>query len=404
MAPRVVVVGASLGGLRAAEALTSLGLAPGQVTIVGAERHPPYNRPPLSKELLEDLGDIPDAFAKTAFRLKPEVAAAHWRLGTPAVAADLGTRLVHLSDGSTLPYDALMVATGLTPRRLPFPGGDRQRFVLRTLEDAAALRQALRPEHAVVVVGAGFIGCEAAATAAKLGCSVTVVEPQGAPMARAIGAEVGAALQRLHTARGVRFRTKVGVLELICDRSGTLKGVRLSDGTELEADVLVEAIGSSANVDWLRGQGLDLSNGLLCDNHMRVEGRGDLYGIGDVARFPNPLYDAEPRRVEHWCVPGQTARRAAETVVATLNGAPPPEAEFRPLPSFWSDQHGLRIQSFGLPAIADGIEVLEGALDTPQTIERGVAIGYRRAGRPVAVLAIALPPGRALRHRAFLDA
>lgn len=404
MSARIVIIGASLGGLRAAEALTGLGVAPGAITIVGAEPHPPYNRPPLSKEVLEELGGIPDAFAKTAFRLKPEVAAADWRLGIPAVAADLAARTVRLADGSDLAYDALMVATGLTPRRLPFPGGDGRRFVLRTLEDAAALRRALTPDRAVVVVGGGFIGCEAAATAARLGCKVTVVEPLGAPMARAVGAAVGAALQRVHTARGVSFRTGVGVSGLLCDAEGTLTGVALTDGRELAADLLVEAIGSVANVDWLEGQGLDLSNGLLCDNHMRVQGRGDLFGIGDVARFPNPLYDAEPRRIEHWCVPGQTARRAAETVVATLNGEAPPEAPFRPLPSFWSDQHAIRLQSFGLPAIADEMEMLEGALDTPDAVTRGVAVGYRRAGRPVAVLTIALPPGRALRHRAYLDA
>lgn len=403
MSSRIVIVGASLGGLRAAEALTALGVPSGDITVVGAEAHPPYNRPPLSKELLEDLGDIPDALAKTAFRLKPEVAAVDWRLGAPAVAADLAARTVRLADGSELAYDALMVATGLTPRRLPFPGGAGQRFVLRTLEDAAALRGALTPERSVLVVGGGFIGCEAAATAAKLGCKVTVVEPMGTPMARAVGPAVGAALQRLHTARGVRFRIGVSVAELICDVAGTMKGVALSDGSELETDVLVEAIGSVANVEWLEGQGLDLSNGLLCDNHMRVEGRSDLFGIGDVARFPNPLYDAEPRRIEHWCVPGQTARRAAETAVATLKGAALPEAEFKPLPSFWSDQHGIRVQSFGLPAIADETEILEGSLDTPASVMRGVAVGYRRAGRPVAVLTIAMPPGRALRHRSFLD-
>jgi len=405
MGARVVIVGASLGGLRSLEALASAGVDPRCVTICGAEDERPYNRPPLSKDVLATIGETgrAAAFAKTAFRVKPELEAATWLMGRSAVSVSLANRIVRLSDGSELAYDALIVATGLTPRRLPLEGAWPQRFVLRTLDDTARLRACLAPGTHVVVAGGGFIGCEVAATAKRLGCHVTIVEPLAEPMERAIGREAGAAMRMLHEARGVSFRRGASVTSWQMPSPGVLTGVELSTGEVIPASIVVEAVGSVANTQWLEGQGLDLSNGLLCDNWMRVEGRSDLYAVGDVARFPNPLFDGECRRVEHWCVPSQTAKRAAETLSAHLSDGPLSPGPFRPMPSFWSDQHGIRIQSLGLPGIADSLEVLEGSLGSAHGIEAGVAVGYMRNGHRVGVVTFGMTPGRALDHRGYLD-
>ncbi len=406
MPGRVVIVGASLGGLRTLEALAAAGIDPALVTIVGEEAHRPYNRPPLSKELLVALSngtDLGAAFERAAFRVKPELEAAEWRLGVAATAASLNDQRITLSDGSELTYDALVVATGLTPRRMSIPGGEEDRFVVRTLEDSMALGARLQPGVKVVVIGGGFIGCETAATANKLGCEATIVEPMAAPMERAIGPEIGTAMRYLHEAKGVAFRLGVAVKGWRIDDGGKLTGVKLDSGEVLDTDVVIEAIGSVVNISWLEGQGLDLSNGLLCDNWLRVEGRPELYAIGDVARFPNPILDQTPRRVEHWCIPGFTAKRTADALAAHLRGEVPDPNPFKPMPSFWSDQHGVRIQSFGSPALGDAIEVLEGDYETPEAVNAGVAIGYRRAGAPIGIVTIGLPPGKAFRHRSYLD-
>ena len=405
MHSRIVIAGASLGGLRTLEALVAAGFDPKSISIIGAEPYRPYNRPPLSKTMLAEIASlgIDGVFQQTVFKTRRELEDAHWLLGRSVVSASLAGHSLELSDGTRLSFDAMIVATGLSPRRLPFDGGWTQRFVLRTLDETATLRAALTPGSRVVVAGAGFIGCEVAATAAKLGCHVTIVEPFANPMERAIGARLGGALRDYHEPRGVAFRTGTGVTGLHSDPSGKLTGVALTTGETLAADVLVEAVGSIANTQWLEGQALDLSNGLLCDKWMRVESRPDLYAVGDVARFPNALFDNDCRRIEHWCVPGQTAKRAAETLVASHSGAPLPPDPFLPMPSFWSDQHDIRIQSFGLPALADDIEVLDGSLDGAAGIEQGVAVGYLRHGRPIGVVTAGMTPGKALRHRAYLD-
>src|SRR5690606_24117063 len=197
---RIVVAGASLGGLRAAEQLRAAGHT-GEIVVVGDEPHPPYNRPPLSKEALATEVTLD----RVAFRMRPSVADVAWRLGTPVVRADLAARTVHLADGTEIRYDGLVVATGLRPRRLDAPGTGPSRHVVRTLDDAAALRERLRPGVRAAVVGAGFIGCEVAATARTLGADVTVVAPEEQPMLRPLGARLGAELRRRHEGRGVRF-------------------------------------------------------------------------------------------------------------------------------------------------------------------------------------------------------
>jgi NADPH-dependent 2,4-dienoyl-CoA reductase/sulfur reductase-like enzyme len=268
----------------------------------------------------------------------------------------------------------------------------------------------------VVVVGAGFIGCELAATAAALGCHVTVVEPLPAPLVRALGEEVGRALGDYHRSRGVDVWCGRSVTAVLPgDRTGgdRVGGVRLDDGSELPADLLIEAVGSVPNTEWLEGRviegnglegnGLDLSDGVLTDRWLRAGGRPDVVAVGDVARFPNPRFDDVPRRVEHWCVPTESARQAAATLVGQLHDGCPAPSAFAPLPSFWSDQHDLRLQSFGMTALADSTEVVAGRLEA-DALEDGVTVHYRRGGRLVGVLLVNVPASQHREQRDLVDA
>ncbi|MCX5172952.1 FAD-dependent oxidoreductase [Streptomyces antibioticus] len=393
---RVLVVGASMAGLRAAEQLRAAGWT-GAITLVGDEPHMPYNRPPLSKEVL--AGTAP--FESLAFRPRPAVADAVWLLGRRAVTARLPERTVVLDDGTALSYDGLVVATGMRPRRLTCPGPLPGRHTVRTLDDARGLREALtRPGARVVVVGAGFIGCEVAATAVALGVrEVTVVDPLTLPMTGPLGPLLGRALLRRHEARGVRFALGTGVAGFTGEDRVT--GVELSDGRVLAADVVVESVGSAANTEWLDGNGLDLTDGVRTDALLRAGGRPEVVAVGDVARFPNARYDGVPRRVEHWSIPGDTAKQAARTLVAHLHGTGEEPAPFAPLPTFWSDQHDFRLQSFGAPSYgADDVRVLDGTPDG----DGDLVVGYHRDGLLVGVVALGGPgaASAAARHRPAL--
>lgn len=369
MLGRIVVVGASLGGLRAAEQLRAAGWT-AEIVVVGAEEHMPYNRPPLSKEVLAGTAPV----GSVTFRPRPSIADAVWLLGTAASAVDLGSRVLTLADGTTLGFDGIVVATGLRPRRLTGDG-----HVLRTLDDAIRLRAALteRPGIRLVVVGAGFVGCEVAATARLLGVDVTVVDPLPLPMLGSLGEQLAAALLTRHRERGVRFHLGRTVARFEQHRAV------LDDGTVLPAHVVVEAVGSRPNTEWLGRNGLDLSDGVLCDEHLRVGGLPFAVAVGDIARFPNARYDGVPRRVEHWSIPGDTAKHAARTLVAGLSGAVVDQPAFAPLPTFWSDQYGERLQAIGAPHLGiDDIRVLEGDL-------RGEAVvGYHRDGDLVGVVGV----------------
>ncbi|MGW5737113.1 MULTISPECIES: NAD(P)/FAD-dependent oxidoreductase [Streptomyces] len=367
----IAVVGGSLGGLRAAEQLRAAGWE-GAITVYGAEPHLPYNRPPLSKEVL--AGEAP--VSATALRRRPSVADVAWRLGTAVGSADLSARTLTLADGSVHAYEGLVAATGVRPRRLPLTGGP-PRHVVRTLEDAQALRAELGDGVRVLIIGSGFIGCEVAATARGAGCEVTVVAPEAEPMQAALGEEAGRVLRARHEARGVRFRMGRLVAEF-ADAYAVL-----DDGSECAADVVVEAVGSLPNVEWLGANaGLDLTDGILCDAQLRIGGLAHAVAVGDVARFPNPRYGAVARRVEHWSMPTDCAKHAARVLVAGLRGGPPPGASrpFAPLPSFWSDQFDVRVQSFGLPGAGDQVRLLRG--------EGEVVYGYYRGERLVGVVAL----------------
>lgn len=387
---RVVVVGASMGGLRAAEAVVKAGYT-GEVVVVGAEPHMPYNRPPLSKDALHAEPDL----AGLQFRVPRAARAVQWRLGATVTGADLDAHTVTLDDGGVLGWRGLVAATGLRPRRVTVPGPRGGRHVLRTVEDALALRASMTPGTRMVVIGAGFVGCEVAATARRLDVEVDVVAPGAVPMDRPLRRDLGAAIQRRHEAEGVRFHLGAVPVELL----GTavdpdrVRAVRLSDDSVLEADVVVEAVGSTPNVQWLAGNGLDLRDGLLCDPQLRVEGRPDLVACGDIARFPNLLFDDVPRRVEHWTMVTDTARRAGHTLGSYLAEAELDTTPFRPVPSFWSDQYDLRIQSFGAVGLGpNDVRVLEGDLDGE------VAVGYHRDGALVGVVLVGLG-GRHLHYR-----
>lgn len=365
----VIVVGAGLGGLRASESLRAAGYS-GEITVIADEEYLPYNRPPLSKEALAGGVDV----ASLEFRRKPSVEDVRWLLGNPVVESDLDARTVTLSDGTTLGFDGLVAASGIRPRRLPIPGPSDGRFALRTAADAIAVREYLHPGASVIIMGAGFIGCEVAATAIKLGCTVHVVALDEEPMIRPLGTELGAAMRRRHEARGVHFHLG----QTIDGFSGTdrVQSISLSDGTELPADVVIEAVGSVANTEWLRGNDLDLSDGLLTDSAMQVHtALAPLVAVGDLARHPNGLFGEVPRRIEHWNIPTETAKRAGPTLAALLRGDEPDRSPFLAMPAFWSDQYEFTLQSFGMPGIADRTEVVSGAVDEPCIVEYSDASG-----------------------------
>lgn len=341
--PGAVVVGASVAGIRTVEALRRRGYdAP--LTVVGAEAHVPYDRPPLSKEyLLGKVGAADIALSDaTAFAgLDVEL-----RLGTPASGVDPVRRLVQVG-GEQLPYDTLVVATGSRPRLLPVGSGLAGVHALRTIDDAEAIRAALVAGARVAVVGGGFIGAEVASAARLLGLDVTIVDPLPALMVRGLGAQVGAVLARRHADNGVRLRLGHSVAQLRgADR---VEQLVLDDGSTVDAELVVVGIGVDPVVDWLAGSALDLSAGVACDGSLCAGGA--IYAVGDVARWRQG--DAQ-RRLEHWT----NATEQAGVVAGALTGAP---VTYDPLPYVWSDQLGGRLQVWGEVLPGDEVRYLTGS-------------------------------------------
>lgn len=364
----VVVVGASLAGLRAVEALRRDGYE-GRLVLVGDEPHLPYDRPPLSKELLAGEWE-PD---RAALRRAPyEDLDLDWRLERRAVRLDLGRRAVELHDGERLDFDGLVVATGAAPRTLrgapPLAGV----FTLRTLDDCLAIREVLASKPRVVVVGAGFIGSEVAATCRRLDLDVTVVEALPVPLVHALGPVMGEACARLHLDHGVDLRCGVTVEGLEGD--GRVERVRLGDGTAVDADLVVVGIGVAPVTGWLEGSGLVLDDGVVCDETLLAA--PGVVAAGDVCRWPNPLF-GESMRLEHWTNATEQGVAAAKRLLA---GEGPAEA-FAPVPFFWSDQYDVKIQFAGLASAGDDLAVVHGSVED----RRFVAL-YGRAGRVVGVL------------------
>jgi NADPH-dependent 2,4-dienoyl-CoA reductase/sulfur reductase-like enzyme len=346
MNEKLVVVGASLGGLRAVEAARSIGHV-GEIVLIGEELHfPPYDRPPMSKQLLLEETD-PESIRLRWFAGEPE--GVRTRLGVRATGLDTRTKSVRLSDGSQEPYHKLVIATGSRARMLPRQIAQAGVHTLRTFDDSQALRTALRRGTRVVIVGAGFIGCEVAATAVQLGCEVTVIDELEHPLQRACGNIVGELVRDLHERRGVRFLSSTRLAETL--GKDRVSRVRLEDGSELDADVVVVGIGSRVNTEWLEGSGLELDDGVVCGQYLLADGHSDVAAIGDVCRWFNPQYRRE-MRVEHWT---NTVEQAHAAVANLLSDAP---TSFSSIPYVWSDQYGCKLQFLGV--VADTYAVLDG--------------------------------------------
>lgn len=347
---RIVVVGASLAGHHAAESLRRLGYD-GEVTVIGSERHRPYDRYPLSKAFLNGETD------REGLDLSSEVADVDWRLGSAATSLDLEGRVVGLDGQEPIPFDGLVVASGSRPRHRRMVEALRGAFVLRTVDDAVALRAALTgPDQRVVVVGGGLIGAEIAAAAVEAGHDTTLVHHGDVPTLHALGRPVAEHLRRLHQAAGVRLRPRARVRRLVGE-CGFVTGVLLEDGRVLPAEVVVMATGTEPNVEWLQGSGLAIGGGLQCGQTLLAAGSGCVVGAGDVVRLPHPLA-SESVRVEHWASTRHQAARAVENLLAGPAGARPLTA----LPEFGTRIHGARIRGVGFPQVADHGGVLWGSL------------------------------------------
>jgi NADPH-dependent 2,4-dienoyl-CoA reductase/sulfur reductase-like enzyme len=366
----VAVVGASLAGLSAARSLRQLGYD-GRLLIIGAEPHRPYDRPPLSKEFL--AGDIDEA--ALTLEADGEDLGAEWLLGTAAIGLDRRERKVRLGDGRTVQTDGVVLATGAGARTLPGCEGLAGVHVLRTLEDARALREDLARGGRLVVIGGGFIGAEVAATAHGLGLEVTVVEAAPTPLAGPLGDTMGQVVSQLHADHGVRLLCGVGVQGISGGRR--VEEVLLADGRRLRADTVVVGVGARPCVEWLAGSGVALRDGVECDAYGATSVPG-VVAVGDCAAWYDPAAGCH-RRVEHWT--GARERPAAAVTTLLHGGAAAPQLP-KP-PYFWSDQYGLRIQFAGYAAGAESVTVEEGAV-----VDRSFLAVYRRAGRPVAVLGL----------------
>jgi NADPH-dependent 2,4-dienoyl-CoA reductase/sulfur reductase-like enzyme len=370
---RIVVVGASLAGLRAVEELRRLGFA-GTLTLVGAEPHLPYDRPPLSKDFLAGTTDA-DGIALR--RLPYDDLDLDLRLGVRATGLDVAGRVVATEAGE-IPYDGVVIATGAVPRRLPNQPDLPGIHVLRTIDDAAALKADLTGAARVVVVGAGFIGAEVAATCRARGHDVTVLEALPSPMVRGLGPVLGDTLAALHRDHGVDLRLSVGVAGF--EGTARVERVLLDDGSAIDADVVLVGVGAVPATDWLLGSGLTIDNGVLCDETLLAA--PGVVAAGDIARWPNPAFGGEVMRLEHWTNATEQGVAAAARLLAADGEA----QAFSSVPFVWSDQYDVKIQVVGHVRGDDDLEVVDGALD-----ERRFVAVFGRGGRLVGAVAFSRP-------------
>jgi len=370
----IVIVGGGLAAARTAEQLRRSEYA-GRVTIVSDEVHLPYDRPPLSKEVLrKEVDDV---------ALKPR----EWydenditlRLGAAATSLDTAAQTVTLADGSVVGYDELVIATGLVPRRIPTLPDLEGIRVLRTFDESMALREHASAAQRAVVIGAGFIGCEVAASLRSLGVDVVLVEPQPTPLASVLGEQIGELVARLHRAEGVDVRLGVGVAEVRGDER--VDTVVLTDGTELAADLVVVGIGSRPATGWLEGSGIEVDNGVLCDEAGRTSAP-NVWALGDVASWRDAT--GHQARVEHWSNVADQTR----VVVPAMLGQDMSSAVV--VPYFWSDQYDIKIQCLGEPEATDTVHLVEddGRKFLAYYERDGVLIGVVGGGMPGKVMKV----------------
>ncbi|WP_291417723.1 FAD/NAD(P)-binding oxidoreductase [Actinophytocola sp.] len=372
---RIVIVGGGLAGVRTAERLRRAG-HDGPVTLVGAEPHAPYDRPPLSKKLLtQDDEPAEPPFLRGVDGVESLA-------GVRATALHTAGRSLTLDNGCSLDFGRLVIATGVRPRTLPAFDGWSGVHMLRTWADCLALRAALRAAERVTVVGGGVLGCEIAASARTLGLEVALVEMLAQPLAAVLGSEVGSVVASLHRAHGVDVHcsTRVDRLE---GPGGTVERVVLADGRVLETDLVVVAAGAVPNTEWLASSGLTLADGVVCDRTGTTSAE-DVFAVGDVARLPHPWADGTVR-LEHWTSAGDTAALVARNLLAD----PADRTGLTTVPYFWTDQYRAKLQVVGLPDPTDELTVVEGSLvDGPFVAtwtRAGVLTGAVTVGMPAAL-------------------
>ncbi|MPY33687.1 NAD(P)/FAD-dependent oxidoreductase [Streptomyces adustus] len=370
---RIVIVGASLAGLRAAEALRAEGFT-GSLTMIGDETCEPYDRPPLSKQVL--TGWVPAG--DTTLPRRRDVNA-EWLLGVPASGLDLATNHVRLADGREVPFDRVLISTGVRARPwfVESEAALDGVFVLRTREHAEGLQQALAAGPSrVLVIGAGFTGSEIASICRERDIAVTVAELAPAPLVGALGAMIGDVAADLQRAHGVDLRCGVKVTRLEGDDQGRLRRAHFDDGSTVDADVAVVALGGIRNTEWLRESGLAAGPwGIACDTGCRaltLDGliTDDVFVAGDVARCPNPIYEYRLISLEHWANAVEQAEVAAHNMVSGQADRWPHLS----IPAFWSIQFGVNIKSVGVPTFADEVVVTQGSVADRRFV---AAYGYR---------------------------
>ncbi|GER90666.1 pyridine nucleotide-disulfide oxidoreductase [Dictyobacter vulcani] len=382
----IVIVGASLAGLRAAEALRRRDFA-GQITIVGDEKYAPYDRPPLSKHVL--TGHLP--IEHTPLAMLEDVRAT-WILGVAATALDVEQRQLSLSNGERLHFDQLLIATGTRARPWPEERGGKLDgvFLIRDRDDSQQLRERLaRKPGRVLIAGGGFIGCEVASVCRELDLEVTLVERGPTPLYGALGSSMGSIVARLQQQHGVDLRTRTTVESFEGDAAGRLCRARLSDGSVVEIDVAIVALGALHNTEWLQGSGLAADErGLVCDTYSRVlDAQGQvvegIFTAGDVARWPQHLCDGDLIAVEHW----GNAVDQAENAAGNMLSAETDYRAYKHIPAFWSSQFGINIKAVGLPNRGDEVMVTQGSVERYRFVA-----AYGRQGRIIA--AVSFDQGR----------
>jgi 3-phenylpropionate/trans-cinnamate dioxygenase ferredoxin reductase subunit len=377
----IVIVGAGLGAVRVAEQLRQRGHR-GPITVLGAEPHLPYDRPPLSKQVLRGERDA-TAFADVD-RLD-----VRWVLGTRAVSLDVSLNRLLADDGQAYGYDVLVLAPGGRPRTLPGLDIGAGLHVLRTIDDALALRESIRTNGRLIVIGAGFIGCEIAASARQIGSNVDVIEALPAPLVRVLGPAAAAKVAELHQAHGVRLHVGATVAEILRGPDGRVCGVRLGDGTIIDGDDVVVGIGIFPDVDWLAKSGVELQDGIVCDSSGRTSAP-NIFALGDAAQWWHDLA-GKHRRVEHWTTTADQAAVVAAAIVQDQAEAP---AVLNAAPYFWSDQYDVKIQGVGFIDPSDHVDELR--------IRDRTVLLYSRDGIVRGVVGFSIP-GAVMRTKPLIE-